>query len=254
MSFQRVKAGDDVEFRANEWNAMLGAGEAFTLDALSFTTQTLKRVDGVIMVKNTTGAARKQFDVVALGSTLLLDTAPAYVKSLAFAGVQPDPENNAAHRSRVAILLKPLAVDAIGPAIIRGQYVLPVQVIDIAHTRARVVTNNKLQSGYFGPVRILGARSTGDAKLCLCDVDGFDGGHCLAKVPGGGIATGTYAAPSTTTCTLAYMHPTTGAATDVTVSPSQIRVMHHGGAIAASVTYVQCRIICGRIEPDVAYC
>ena len=254
MAFHRVKAGDDVEFRVNEWNAMLGAGEAFAADALSFTTLTKKRTDGIVFVKNTSGAVRKQFDVLSMGSTVLIDTAPAYAKSLVFNGVQPDPENTPAHRSRVAILLQPLAVNAIGSAIIRGQFVVPIQVIDIAHTRARVLSNNKLQSGYFGPVRILGARSTGDDKLCLCDVDGFDGGHCLAKVPSGGITAGTWSSPSTTECTIAWSRPTTGAALDVPSPTNKIKVMHYGGAIAASVLYVQCRIICGRIVPDVAYC
>ncbi len=98
--------------------------------------QRRQRIAGVVLVENTSGAARDQFDVLAFGQAVLDKDAEAFTKTFAFAGVTPAPETNAAHRSRVAILLQPLAANAIGRALIHGRIVMPIDVIDTAHTRA----------------------------------------------------------------------------------------------------------------------
>ncbi len=175
-------------------------------------------------------------------------------KTFAFEGVTPAPETNAAHRSRVAILLKPLAVNAIGPALVHGRMVMPIDVIDTAHTRARVLANHKLQSGYFGPVRILAATATGDAKQCICYVDSFDGGHCWVRVPSGGIAAGTFTAPTTTSCVLAWPGTTSGL-TNVTGANANVNVVNYGPKIEFTTgKFVRCTITAGRLIPDVEYC
>lgn len=256
IPFEARKAGDPAVLSATEINAWNAAALEHRGNSQSQTAPRGRQLPaGVVFVKNTTGGARKRFDVLALKQAVLDSAKPDYKRSPAFDGVQPDPENTPEHRSRVAILLEPAADGKFGRAAIFGQFAMPIEVLDTGHTRARVLDDHTLQSGFFGPVRILAAPETGTKQLCRVMVDGFDGGHCLAKVPSGGITGGTYASASHTTCTLAYPDPASGAAVDVDdTKPHEIRVTNWGPAIDSSTDYVQCRVFCGFITPDVAYC
>ncbi len=214
---------------------------------------------GMVYVRNNSGEDRDLWEVLAFSGPDFTDgSTPGFQQVPAFVGMTPDPENNPAHRSRVCILAEPIASGATGRAYIAGQIAMQLDVLNAAHTRARVLNDCTLQSGYFGPVRILACESSpADATKTWCrvDIDSHDGGHCFAKVPSGGITAGTWASPSTTTCILAWPDPTTGAATDVPSGKNRdIKVMHYGAKIESSSVYVQCRIVGGRIIPDVEYC
>jgi len=235
---------------------MLGAGAAWLNGLLSVNSRIAKRPEGIVQVRNDTNAALPPYRALALGAALLGANVDAYQETFAFTGISPDPENQPTHRSRVAILLAPAAVGDVAPAIIRGQIVLPIRVYDVAHNRARVIAGGHLQSCTFGPIRILAAPETGENKLCLCDVDGFDGGHTLIRVPSGGMTAGTYAAPQNTLCRIAWPHATTGAATDhPSETDHRVNVFNYGPEIAHSEgKYIHARIMAGRIIPDVEYC
>lgn len=242
--------------RANEWNAMLGAGSAWLNGLLNVNAKIAKRRDGIIQIKNGTEDALPPFRALVMEEPLLGEDVEAFTEDFAFNGITPDPENEPTHRSRVAILLAPAAAGDIVPALIRGQITLPIHVYDITHTRARIIHDGSLQSCTFGPVRILGVHSTGSNTLCLCDVDGFDGGHTLVKVPSGGITAGSYAEPETTLCRLAWPDGDTGAATDhPSESDHRVNVFNYGPEITfAAGKYIHARIMAGRIIPDVEYC
>jgi hypothetical protein len=257
MPFERRKPGDHVVHSATEINAWNDAALAHRDTQRSIATIEGSNLPfGVVLVRNDSGQDRERFEVLALDAPLFADNSTGFKQVPAFKGVKPDPENKASHRSRVAILAAPLAKDAIGRAYIRGRMWMTMQVLDVAHTRARVLDNHKLQSGYFGPVRILGCNTASDEALCLVDIDWHDGGHCWVRVPTGGIPAGTFAAPSITTCVLAWPHPTTRAITDVPSSkPRNVKVVHHGPAISAGANKaIQCRINSGLLVPDVEYC
>lgn len=256
MNFQRVAPGQEIVYRANEWNAMLGAGAAWQNGLLNVNGKGGSRRDGIIAIQNDTSATVQPYTTLAIDEPLLAETAESFPESFAFKGLSPDPENEPLHRSRVAIVLTPAIVGDIVPAIIRGQIALPIHVYDKSHTRARVIADGTLQSCTFGPVRILGVHSTGAETICLCDIDGFDGGHTLIKVPAGGITEGTYAAPETTLCRLAWPHADTGAATDhPSATENLVSVTNYGPEIEfATGKYIHARIMAGRIIPDVEYC
>jgi hypothetical protein len=257
MPFERRKPGDPIKHSATETNAFIDAALAHRNEARTVTSPAPTSLPwGMVFVRNDSGADRLQFEVLALDAPLFANDTAGFKQSPAFKGLKPDPENKAAHRSRVAILEGPLAKDAIGRAFIGGQMWMTLQVLDVAHTRARVLDNHKLQSGYFGPVRILGANTTGDNALCRVDIDSWDGGHCWVRVPAGGISGGTFASPSITTCVLAWPHPTSRAITDVASDkPRQVKVVHHGPPIGSGTNKaIQCRINAGLIVPDVEYC
>lgn len=268
--FHRVANGQSVQFRAREWNAMLGAAGAYLSGAFDVRDGSSPTSHGVVSVRNITGSLVPAYRALALGDPVLPATAAAYPRSFAIDGVSPDPEaiDHPDHRSRVAIALRPIADGDIGPAMIRGQIALPVHVIDAGHTRARVIAGGTLQSGHYGPVRILAmpdAAASPDAispALCLCDIDGHDGGHCLIRVPAGipgGIAAGTYSAPTHALCTLAWPDTATAAATDVSANLAahhrQVRVTNYGPEISyAGGKYIHARLMGGRLIPDIEYC
>lgn len=255
--FARRSPGSPVVHHAGEVNAWNEVALAYRRNALSNNPDLGELLPpGVILIRNDTGSAVNEYRALALGAALFAASELGF-ETPAFTGLAPAPETNPAHRSRVAITLEPIANGAIGRAMIAGQIAAPVDVIQIAHTRARVLPDGTLQSGYVGPVRILAASAASTTARCRLSIDHHDGGHLWAKVPEAGIGSGTFAAPSTTSCVLAWPDPSTGAITDVPGDRTHrtVNVIHYGDEIEpATGKYVQCRIIAGRIVPDVEYC
>ncbi|TWU17983.1 hypothetical protein [Allorhodopirellula heiligendammensis] len=255
MPFHPVKAGDEFSPSALEYNAMLRAGQAYTANTGRVVRRNIATDPNIVWVLNTTEDDHDALTVLALDDPSETDWSDKFRERLTFDGVLPDPEYKPAHRSRIAVLADQIPAGEIGPAWIGGQLTMPIDVIDVEHTRARVLDNGKLQSGYFGPVRILGKPdgSTGGGADAPCRVliDGYDGGHCLVS---GDIAAGTWSGPVASTCIIAWASPASGQATPVP-SPydREVRVFHYGPAITG-VDYVQCRLFNGRIVPDVSYC
>lgn len=261
--FARRKSGDPVLHSAAETNAFIDAALAHRDRERSIRTPPGSRLPwGMVYVRNNSGADRDVWDVLAFSGPEFADgTAPGFQQVPAFVGVTPDPENNPAHRSRVCILAEPIAAGATGRAYIAGQIAMPLDVIDAAHTRARVLDDCTLQSGYFGPVRILACESSPadpEKTWCRVDIDSHDGGHCFVRVPASGIAGGAWTLPMATTCVLAWPHAITSAATDVPAGKKrEVKVFHYGPEIEpidGGSKYVQCRLVSGRIVPDVEYC
>lgn len=252
MPFETVKAGEQYTPSATEHNAFIAAALAHRENERSIIVPGGKLDPSAVWIKNTESSDQDALTVMALDNPVSDKWPESLRDRIAFNGTQPVPEVKPHHRYRVAVLADKIASGEIGVGFIAGQITMPVDVVDVLHTRARVLNNGKLQSGYFGPFRILAAKEVGEAKLCRVLIDGYDGGHCIVE---GSIAEGTYAAPSVNeSMPLGYLDPTTGAAA-MLASPynaNPVTVYHYGPAIAAAK--IQCRLICGRIVPDVAYC
>jgi len=252
MAFEKVKPGQPWNPSAAEHNAMIDAALAYRGNR-----HPQKPVFGmpldhnVVLIRNMSGADRDAFHVLAMDDAAVVPSLGDHPNMTVIDGKQPDPENKPHHRHRVAILTEKIKSTEVGRALIGGQYTMPIDVVNVLHTRARVLDSGKFQSGFFGPVRILSAAAAGLAKPCRVLIDGYDGGHCLAT---GVVADGDWATPSDNDCDLAWIDPATGAASAIN-SPFEnaIKVYHYGQAIE-DVDYFQCRVICGRIVPDVAYC
>jgi hypothetical protein len=85
----------------------------------------------------------------------------------------------------VAVLLEPLAEDAVGRAVAMGFVTCTVQIIDVAHQYALPIAGDisKLRSCSIGAIRIISRASTGTGdKVCLVLIQGWTIGEVQALV------------------------------------------------------------------------
>lgn len=115
----RLQPGEKFRVRAGAWNAMLDAAEAHRAGQSTGGPITFGKQFSTIRVKNTTGGDRQQYDAVAMGGFRFdpADNLPDF-KAFGFMleATQPDADSY----GRFAILLEPLAVNAIGWAAVSG--------------------------------------------------------------------------------------------------------------------------------------
>jgi hypothetical protein len=99
---------------------------------------------GVILVRNTSGAPRAQYDVVGLSGALLKpsDDFPLFAERVALFGVTP---TFGEHSDRHAILLEPLKMAAFGRARVAGVCLARVLMKDESHTQATIKDQDPTQ-------------------------------------------------------------------------------------------------------------
>lgn len=163
----KVTPGQRLRFKAADWNAALDAAEAHKARVLSRSRIAAPGdiTPGVVTLKNTTGADRSRFEVLGLDDPIFTPTENLveFKNAVAFDGVAPA---FATHFGGLfAVLLKPLAAGAIGPAMVQGVCNVQIDVQAAAHQFADIedAASDTLRSYTAGSARILWKEAgTGD--------------------------------------------------------------------------------------------
>jgi hypothetical protein len=157
---QKVQPGQRVRPRASDFNAFADA--ANSIQSQQFGQESASRPGGastdIIYIKNTCGAARERFEILALGEPLFLpaDAPDQFKNQVVFNGVTPV---EGMRPGAFAVLLEPLADQAIGraqvsgvtPALINcGNSTLPLTMVDMV-PGAYVLAGRWPASPAFGP-------------------------------------------------------------------------------------------------------
>lgn len=156
-------------------------------DAGQFARQQFGHNDpNTILVKNGSGGARERFDILAFNGTVF-DPAEAesqYTNRPVLTGhVQTYP----ADIGNWCVLLKPLASNKIGPAVVGGWVPHKIQVKNASHKYAELASSGgddqyRLISSNFGGARILNKQTgTGD-KWAVIDIDRDFYGPLMVKL------------------------------------------------------------------------
>ena len=163
----KVASGEPLRIPAATYNAFIDAAEDFKRrqQEQSRTKGRNVRHTGVVLVKNTTGAAKPQCAVVGIDGPIFDATQneQEFKNRLALKAVAPTDN----HKGKFAILAEPLAVNAIGVAWIDGLAVAQVNVTSADHKAAELNGSN-LVSKSCGSASILWkAAETGSGTWCV---------------------------------------------------------------------------------------
>lgn len=159
MTIEQVSSGDAFSFQASAYNKMANAANAFQANQLRAGQRTDLKFEnnGVILVRNKTGSDRARYDIIALDGTIVDPTIneSGYLERAAYdtAFVEDaTPDNQPA----LVILQEPLAIDAIGQAIVLGVTRARVRENSATHKYATWTSDPSiLDSVDFGPIKIL---------------------------------------------------------------------------------------------------
>lgn len=158
MTPSKVHKGQKLDLRSSDWNEFVDAvtvikqisgGKSPTNGSLPFNGT-------VIRVRNNTGADRDYYDAVALGSPLIAPTDDAtkaeFLSRIALDGNAPTDQDT----GRWAVILHPLVVGEIGPAIVSGAVPCWINLTDTSHTAVEIAAANYFpQSGDSGLATII---------------------------------------------------------------------------------------------------
>lgn len=193
MALQRIQPGQKFRPSATAWNAAMEATEAFLQ-----TSRTAGIASGpdarwqYITIRNDSGADRDQFDVLGINGVAITPTEneDEFKSRPILSGVTPAD----AHAGKFAILQEPIPVGEYGRAMISGQSIARIKLIDgtaIGLFAERISGDaTKLEHGNTGSVRILYLEDpTEDAEYSL-GVIRFDGGTGIIGDPINNTASG----------------------------------------------------------------
>jgi len=159
MSLRKVKPGEPFVAHAATWNAFIDAAQDYQNRTADISRQPTAgfRSSGIVTVKNESGGARKQFEILGLGEPIFLPSGAAaeqqFKNVVTFRGVMPAEDE---HEGKFAILLEPLAANAIGKGCISGVCQVRVNVTDEDHGFAEIAD---------GKADVLDSGDTGSAKI-----------------------------------------------------------------------------------------
>jgi len=163
MTLRKVLAGEPFVAPASTWNAFIDAAQDFKNRTADIGRQPVAgfRSSGIITVKNESGAARRQFDVLGLDEPIFLPgggSSDAAEKSfrnfVAFRGQMPSKNE---HVGKFVVLIEPLAAGAVGKGCVSGVCQVRVNVTDVDHEFAELADGKAdvLESGDTGSAKIL---------------------------------------------------------------------------------------------------
>ena len=140
----------------------------------------------VIMIKNDSGAARRQYEVLSLTGSFVLDDVTreqlwlnATVASTA--------------QRLFAVLLEPVKDEGYAIAQVSGVCPALVNVVSASHTRASLIASeDRLTSNMIGPVVIKHKPSGTGEKLCVVNLSNPAAVKLTLKTPSGGISAGNW--------------------------------------------------------------
>lgn len=155
--FKKVQPGEQVEFSATAWNAMLGAGQAFQRSKnVDFAALSTTRSTTIIRVKNTSGSNLDRNTILGLDGPIFTptDSVNVFLQEVTFKGIVP---NIALHRRRYCVLLEPAPQGRVVRAYLAGLCQVNVDIIDPTHEYANIDNANtdNMVSSRFGHARIL---------------------------------------------------------------------------------------------------
>jgi hypothetical protein len=200
--YRKVQPGEQVEFSATAWNAMLSAGLAIQqkqFDRLSGDL-TSSRQSTIIRVRNDTGTELVQRSVVGIDGAIFnpADSVDGFLREVALKGIVPTE----AHRGRFAILLEPAPLESgsaqrVVRAYIAGVTQVRVNVVFADDRRCDVDPGNTgaLISGGSGGAEIIWREGDDDAGFATGEQwavvrVGAGAGDRMAQLPGAAIAPG----------------------------------------------------------------
>ena len=164
MTLRKVLPGEPFAVPAATWNAFIDAAQDFkdrTADIGRQPTSAGFRSSGIIAVKNESGSARRQFDVLGLGEPIFLPgggssggAEQSFRNFVAFRGVMPSEDE---HPGKFVVLIEPLAAGAVGKGCVSGVCQVRVNVTDEDHEFAEVADGQAdiVESGDTGSAKIL---------------------------------------------------------------------------------------------------
>jgi len=169
MTLRKVLAGEPFVAPAATWNAFIDAAQDFkdrTADIGRTSTLAGGRSSGIITVKNESGSARRQFDILGLGEPIFLPASgssgggspggadQSFRNMVAFRGLVPSEDE---HTGKFVVLIEPLAAGAVGKGCVSGVCQVRVNVTDVDHEFAEVADGQAdvLESGDTGSAKIL---------------------------------------------------------------------------------------------------
>ena len=168
MTLRKVLPGEPFVAPASTWNAFIDAAQDFKDRTADIGRQPVAgfRSPGIITVKNESGSARRQFDVLGLGKPIFLPSSgssgggssggadQSFRNMVAFRGLTPKED---VHEDKFVLLIEPLAANAVGKACISGVCQVRVNVTDEDHEFAEMADGkaDMLESGDTGSARIL---------------------------------------------------------------------------------------------------
>jgi hypothetical protein len=160
--FRKVNPGEDVEFSATAWNAMLESVQP-NRDmgrAASFEGSPVEHT--IVRVKNESGVALARNTVLGLDDPVFTptDSLDTFLGRIAFRATKPLV---GAHDRRYCVLLDPAGIGQFARGYVAGVCAVKVDLVDESHGFARIINNDtaKLQSGRYGHAQILWTESQG---------------------------------------------------------------------------------------------
>jgi hypothetical protein len=164
--FDRVRRGERLKIRADQWNALVDQAERAQRSGLQFGDAdqlASVRAPNVVTIQNTTDALLPRFGVLRISGAVHNPTnhperVEEFVARLALRGGTPGAGDLA-----IVVALEPIAAGAFGRAAASGVFACRIDVCSMSHRFARAKANNLtvLESAPEGPVQILWAPGTG---------------------------------------------------------------------------------------------
>lgn len=165
--FKKVIAGQKLRgnVSARGWNKLMELAQEGP-DLTGRGEPPPSRQSTVVFVKNDSGSAKDQFDVLGLDGPIITPTAneTEFKRQVTFSGITP---TTASHSSKFCILLEPLADGAIGKAVVAGVVQVRLTGADVGFA---AVTNNdatKLTASATGVAQVLYAEAGSSERWAI---------------------------------------------------------------------------------------
>ena len=158
--FDRVRRGERLKIRADQWNTMADLAERAAREADGFGAANQlpdALAPNTVLIRNTTATPVPQFGVLNVGGVLFNPAESAALAAEFAARPILQGSNPATGEARLVVALEPIAPNAIGRAAACGVFACRVNVCDAAHRYATSKANDvtQLQSAAAGPVQLL---------------------------------------------------------------------------------------------------
>lgn len=157
-ALKKVQAGQPLAIPARAYNTFVAAAQDFLdrrEDQGAGSSRDVRH-SGIVLVKNSSAAARERFDVLGVSGILYSpsDNLLGFKNQPVLTGAVPTV---ASHTARFVICQAPLAIGAIGPALASGVSPVQVDVVEEGHRYADVKDGaaGSLKSGASGAALIL---------------------------------------------------------------------------------------------------